>query len=81
MTRSISFATAHWTRGIISTCRHRGFSADGSNTAIRNFAGTSLAERSEGRFGKDKTFFFATYEGLRATLYTTNTTTTMGTEA
>ena len=33
-----------------------------------------------GPIRKDKTFFFATYEGLRATLYTTNTTTTFGTE-
>ena len=31
-----------------------------------------------GPIRKDKTFFFATYEGLRATLYTTNTTTTTG---
>jgi hypothetical protein len=40
----------------------------------RNQFGASLG----GPIRKDKTFFFATYEGLRALLNTTNTTTTLG---
>jgi hypothetical protein len=43
----------------------------------RNQFGGALS----GPIKKDKTFFFATYEGLRAFLGSTNTATTLGTEA